>query len=64
MLYRYKGNDAVTRDDLPPNVVLMIERTVEGKDGERIEKDVTVTCIRKLTQEEMTAAGLTEWKEL
>ena len=64
MLYRYKGNNAVTRDDLPSNAVLMIERTVESKDGERIENNATVTCIRKLTQEEMTAAGLTEWKEL
>lgn len=62
MLYRYKGNDAVTRDDLPSNAVLMIERS--SIIGDDTPKDVTVTCIRELTQEEMTAAGLTEWKEL
>lgn len=56
MLYRYKGNDAITRDDLPPNTVLMIERSsVIGDDA---PKNATVTCVRKLTQEEMEAAGL------
>lgn len=62
MLYRYKGNDSVTRDDLPDGTVLMIERELSIDDD--APKDAVVTCIRKLTNDEMNAAGLAEWKEL
>lgn len=62
MLYRYKGNNVVTRDDLPPNTVLMIERSTTI--GDDTPKDAMVTCVRKLTREEMTAAGLTECEEI
>lgn len=61
MLYSYKGNDSVTHDDLPDGTVLMI-RSVSVDDD--TPKNVKVTCVRKLSQEEMDAAGLTEWKEL
>lgn len=61
MLYRYKGNDSITRDDLSDGTVLMIEHSVSVDDD--TTKNVKVTCVRKLTQEEMDAAGLTECKE-
>lgn len=62
MLHSYKGNDSVAHDDLPDGTVLMIERSVSVDDD--TPKNVKVTCVRKLTQEEMDAAGLAEWKEL
>lgn len=62
MLYSYMGNDSITHDDLPDGTVLMIERSVSVDDD--TPKNVKVTCVRKLTQEEMDASGLAEWKEL
>lgn len=55
MFYRYASDRNITRDDLPANSVLMIERTV-SKDDEC--DSCIITCIRELTEEETASANI------